>query len=302
MSSFGDDRLLLERFIEQPRHIEFQIFGDARGEVIHLFERDCSIQRRHQKVVEETPAPRFNDELRRRMSKAAVAAASAVSYLNAGTVEFIVTPSGEFFFLEMNTRIQVEHPVTEMTLDVDLVRAQFTVAEGNPLPWRSQDLRQRGHAIECRVYAEDPDDGFLPQAGIIRRFAAPAGPGIRVDSGVHVGSEVQVNYDPLLAKVIAWAEDRDSAIERLVRALDEFVILGTTTNTGYLRRVVEHPEFHAGKTNTEFLARHADELLSSSDEAVAVAAVLAGMSRRSSKTLAERQATVWETAGPWGRW
>ncbi len=184
MKAFGDDRLLLERYIEEPRHVEFQIFGDGNGNVLHLFERDCSIQRRHQKVIEETPAPRYSEELRQRMAAAAIAAARGVDYRNAGTVEFIVTPEGEFYFLEMNTRLQVEHPVTELVTGVDLVRAQIDVAAGKPLPWKQEDLRQRGHAIEVRVYAEDPDDRFLPQSGTIAQYREPGGPGVRVDAGV----------------------------------------------------------------------------------------------------------------------
>ncbi|HVR41094.1 MAG TPA: biotin carboxylase N-terminal domain-containing protein, partial [Thermoanaerobaculia bacterium] len=190
MKAFGDDRLLLERYIEEPRHVEFQVFGDQHGNVVHLFERDCSIQRRHQKVVEESPAPRYSEELRQRMAKAAIAAARGVAYENAGTVEFIVTPEGEFYFLEMNTRLQVEHPVTELVLGIDLVRAQIDVASGKPLPWTQDELQQRGHAIEVRIYAEDPDDRFLPQSGTIAFYAEPAGPGVRVDAGVTRGSEV----------------------------------------------------------------------------------------------------------------
>src|SRR5204862_316646 len=201
------------------RHVEFQIFGDARGEVVHLFERDCSIQRRHQKVVEETPAPRYTDALRQRMAQAAVAAARGVGYRNAGTVEFIVTPEGEFYFLEMNTRLQVEHPITEQVAGVDLVRAQIDVAGGKPLPWRQESLRQCGHAIEVRVYAEDPDDRFLPRSGTIGFYAEPSGPGVRVDAGVSQGSEVGVSFDPMLAKLVCHAESREACIDRLDRAL-----------------------------------------------------------------------------------
>ncbi|MGZ4809110.1 MAG: acetyl-CoA carboxylase biotin carboxylase subunit, partial [Thermoanaerobaculia bacterium] len=182
LKAFGDDRLLLERYIEEPRHVEFQIFGDSRGNVVHLFERDCSLQRRHQKVVEESPAPRYSHELRRKMGDAAIAAARGVNYRNAGTVEFILTPEGEFYFLEMNTRLQVEHPVTELVTGLDLVRAQIDVADGGPLPWKQEQLRQRGHAIEVRIYAEDPDDRFLPQSGTIGFYREPAGPGVRVDA------------------------------------------------------------------------------------------------------------------------
>lgn len=301
-AAFGDERLILERFIEQPRHVEFQIFGDEEGNVVHLYERDCSIQRRHQKVIEETPAPRYSEELRRRMGEAAVAAARAVDYRNAGTVEFLLTPQGEFYFLEMNTRIQVEHPVTELVLDVDLVRAQFEAAAGRPLPWSQEQLRQRGHAIECRVYAEDPDEGFLPQAGMVRAYTEPAGPGIRVDSGITLGSEVLVKYDPLLAKVIAFAEDRAGCLTRLDRALGEFVILGTSTNLSYLRRIIRHRDFQEANLSTGFLGDHAAELHASPGEAVAVAAVLAPARRSTSRAAARsRTAGVWETVGRWGR-
>src|SRR5687767_3839148 len=244
--AFGDDRLLLERYIEEPRHVEVQVFGDSRGEIVHLFERDCSLQRRHQKVVEESPAPRYSEELRKKMTTAAIAAARGVKYENAGTVEFIVTPQNEFYFLEMNTRLQVEHPITELVTGVDLVHAQLQVAAGSPLPWKQSDLRQRGHAIEVRIYAEDPDDRFLPQTGTVALYREPSGPGVRVDSGVMQGSEVGVSFDPMLAKLIAFAETRDAAIARLDRALHDFVILGVKTNTSWLRRVITHDGFRAG--------------------------------------------------------
>jgi 3-methylcrotonyl-CoA carboxylase alpha subunit len=256
MKAFGDDRLLLERYIEEPRHIEFQVFGDAHGNVVHLFERDCSIQRRHQKVVEESPAPRYSDELRQRMAKAVVAAANGIDYRNAGTVEFIVTPGGEFYFLEMNTRLQVEHPVTELVTDVDLVRAQIDVAAGKPLPWKQDSLAQRGHAIEVRVYAEDPDDRFLPQTGTIALYREPSGPGVRVDAGVGEGSEPGVKFDPMLAKLICFASDRDACIDRLDRALRDYIILGTKTNVSWLRRVVTHEAFRDGRVSTRFLEDH----------------------------------------------
>ena len=256
MKAFGDSRLLLERYIEEPRHVEFQIFGDAHGNIVHLFERDCSIQRRHQKVVEESAAPRYSEELRQRMAKAAIAAARGVDYRNAGTVEFIVTPDNEFYFLEMNTRLQVEHPVTELVVGVDLVRAQIEVARGNPLPWKQEELAQRGHAIEVRVYAEDPNNRFLPQSGKIALYREPSGPGVRVDAGVQEGSEVGVKFDPMLAKLIAFAPTRDAAIDRLDRALRDYVILGTKTNVSWLRRVVTHEAFRDGRVSTRFLEDH----------------------------------------------
>ncbi|HVR42425.1 MAG TPA: biotin carboxylase N-terminal domain-containing protein [Thermoanaerobaculia bacterium] len=305
LRAFGDDRLLLEKLVEQPRHVEFQIFGDARGEIVHLFERDCSIQRRHQKVIEETPAPRFTDDLRARMGESALAAARGIGYRNAGTVEFILDPGGAYYFLEMNTRLQVEHPVTEMVLGVDLVRAQIETAGGAPLPWERGALRQRGHAIEARIYAEDPDQGFLPQTGTLSRFDLPAGPGVRVDSGVGEGSEVTVRYDPMLAKVIAWGETRETSIDRLVRALEETVVFGVTTNASYLRRVVRHPQFRQGRVGTHFLTAHERDLHPPDPiEAAAVAAVLSAEARGARSASPDEGAvvpSVWDLAGGWGR-
>jgi len=300
--AFGDDRLLLERYIEEPRHVEVQVFGDSRGEIIHLFERDCSIQRRHQKVVEESPAPLYSEELRKKMTKAAVAAAKGVNYENAGTVEFILTPKGEFYFLEMNTRLQVEHPVTELVTGVDLVRAQIEVASGKPLPWKS--VEQRGHAIEVRVYAEDPDDRFLPQSGRIERYVEPSGPGVRVDAGVMEGTEIGVSFDPMLAKLICCAEDRNEAIDRLDRALHDYVILGLKTNVSWLRRVVIHEAFRAGKVSTRFLQDHESDLRPPlSTVAPLIAAALASTPRRQPATGNRQQEvpTVWDTLGAWGR-
>jgi acetyl/propionyl-CoA carboxylase alpha subunit len=303
--AFGNDRLLLERFVQRPRHVEFQVFGDAQGNVVHLFERDCSIQRRHQKVIEESPAPRFPEELRRKMAKSAVDAARGVGYRNAGTVEFILTPDGEYYFLEMNTRLQVEHPVTEMVLGVDLVRAQIEVAAGKPLPWGEGALAQRGHAVEARIYAEDADEGFLPQTGVVRRFDVPAGPGLRLDSGVGAGSEVTVSFDPMLAKLTAHAETRELAIERLATALEQSAIFGVTTNTSYLRRVLRHPAFIAGDVSTHFITEQERDLhRKPSFETAAVAALLAplGSKARSAESASGAQLpTIWEQAGGWGR-
>jgi 3-methylcrotonyl-CoA carboxylase alpha subunit len=303
--AFGDDRLLLERYIEEPRHVEFQIFGDTRGNIIHLFERDCSIQRRHQKVIEESPAPRYAEELRAKMGDAAVAAARGVSYRNAGTVEFILTPDNEFYFLEMNTRLQVEHPVTELVTGVDLVRAQIHIAAGEPLPWKQEDLQQRGHAIEARIYAEDPDDRFLPQSGTIALYREPAGPGIRVDAGVTRGSRIGVSFDPMLSKLICYAENRDAAIDRMVHALRNYVVLGTTTNISWLARVVAHPAFRAGDVSTRFLDDHAEELRRTMpDDAALVAAAIASTPRKRQAVASSDDtsiASVWDTIGPWGR-
>lgn len=302
MKAFGDDRLLLERYIEEPRHIEFQIFGGHDGELVHLFERDCSIQRRYQKIVEETPAPRYTDKLRQKMAKAAIAAAEGVGYRNAGTVEFIVTPQGDFYFLEMNTRLQVEHPVTELVLDVDLVRAQIEVAGGAKTPWKQKDLQQRGHAIEVRVYAEDPDDRFLPQSGTIAFYQEPGGPGVRVDAGVTQGSEISVRFDPMLAKLICYAESRDACIDRLDAALRHYIILGTRTNLGFLRRVVAHRAFREGKVSTRFLSDHADSLRREVPEVVPqIAAALASVPQKAPATGNRELGTVWGSLGNWGR-
>jgi len=297
--SFGDDRLLLERYIEEPRHVEFQIFGDGHGKVLHLFERDCSIQRRHQKVIEESPAPRYSEELRGRMANAAIAAAAGVDYRNAGTVEFIVTPEGEFYFLEMNTRLQVEHPVTELVAGVDLVRAQLDVASGKPLPWTQEQLAQRGHAIEVRVYAEDPDNRFLPQSGAIAAYREPSGPGVRVDAGVTRGSEISIKFDPMLAKLICYAEDRASCIDRMSRALSDYVILGTRTNLSWLRRVITHPAFRDGRVSTRFLQDHEADLQPRVPEVVPeIAAALAALPRRAAATSTQtRLPSVWDLVG-----
>src|SRR5437660_365097 len=303
--AFGDDRLLLERYLEEPRHVELQVFGDGRGEIVHLFERDCSIQRRHQKVVEETPAPRYSDELRAKMAKAAIAAARGVGYRNAGTVEFIVTPNNDFYFLEMNTRLQVEHPITEEVAGIDLVRAQIAVAGGAALPWRQDDLRQRGHAIEVRVYAEDPDDRFLPQSGTIAVYRQPAGPGVRVDAGVGEGTQIGVSFDRMLAKLICHAPTRDLCIDRLERALRDYVILGTKTNVSWLRRVIAHPAFREGRVSTRFLQDYESDLQQPMPEEVqAIAAALArvaapapGHGGRSGR----RYTDVWNSLGTWGR-
>ncbi len=258
-AAFGDGTLYVERLIETPHHVEVQIVGDTAGHVVHLFERECSTQRRHQKVIEESPSPTITAALRQRMTDAAIRAARAVGYTNAGTFEFLVDAARgsrddvPFYFLEMNTRLQVEHPVTEQVVGVDLVRAQLLVASGEPLPWTQGALAQRGHAIEARVYAEDPAHGFLPQAGRLLLYREPQGPGVRIDSGVREGDTVSVHYDPLLAKVIATAETRALAIDRLASALRAFPILGIRTNIPFLIRVLDSEAFRAGRIHTGFL-------------------------------------------------
>ncbi len=254
--AFGDGTLYLEKCLERPRHIELQIFADRHGNCVHLFERECSIQRRHQKIVEEAPSVALDPATRQAMGAAAVAAARAVHYEGAGTVEFLLDANGSFYFLEMNTRLQVEHPVTEMVTALDLVRMQLEVAAGAPLPEAALEPVLRGHAIECRVYAEDPAAGFLPASGTVVRIRHPGGPGVRVDGGLRDGMEVSIHYDPMLAKIITFGRDRTAAIERMRRALAECVILGIPTNLTHLQAILEHEAFVAGELTTGFLTEH----------------------------------------------
>ena len=252
--AFGDGTLFLERYIPRARHVEIQVLGDNHGNLVHLFERECSVQRRHQKIIEESPSPFLDEELRGLMSRTAVKAARAARYTNAGTVEFIVDPvTRSFYFLEMNTRLQVEHPVTELVTGLDLVRWQIRVAAGEPLPFGQEDIRARGHAIECRLYAEDPSRGFLPAGGSLLRFIPPAGPGLRVDAGFAEGDSVGLHYDPLLAKIICLAEDRPAAIARMRQALRRMAVLGVVTNWEFLRRLVDEPDFEEGKVHTTWI-------------------------------------------------
>jgi acetyl/propionyl-CoA carboxylase alpha subunit len=292
----------VERLVERPRHIEIQVLADHHGHVVHLFERECSLQRRHQKVIEESPSPVLTSTLRARMGDAAVAAARAAAYRNAGTIEFLVEGTGDdarFFFLEMNTRLQVEHPVTEGVTGLDLVHAQLHIAAGEPLPWTQESLVQRGHALECRVYAEDPAQEFLPQAGPLLVYREPRGPGVRVDSGVAEGDEISVHYDPLLAKVIVHAETRAAAIARASAALRDFPVLGIRTNLPYLLAVLAHPTFARGDVDTRFLDRETPAITATLAAArvpeSAVAAAVAEFSSRSSRT------QVASLAAPGGR-
>jgi len=256
LNSFGDERLLIEKYLADAHHIEIQVFGDKYGNLVHLFERECSVQRRHQKIIEETPSPLLTAKLRAEMGKAAVAAAKAVDYYNAGTVEFIVDPkTSKYYFLEMNTRLQVEHPVTELVVGIDLVQWQIRVAGGEKFPFKQGDLNQRGHAIECRVYAEDPAKGFLPSTGKLLQYIEPHGPGIRVDSGFGAGSEVTHFYDPLLAKLIVHAGNREAAVQRMQAALKEFIVHGVVTNIDFMQAVLAHEDFAKGKVTTRWVER-----------------------------------------------
>ena len=255
LRSFGDSEVYIEKFIESPRHVEMQIFGDTHGNVIYLAERECSVQRRHQKVLEEAPCSFVDPDMRRRMGEVAVQVAKAANYCNAGTVEFLVDAHKNFYFLEMNTRLQVEHPVTEMVTGIDLVQLQFRVAAGEPLPLKQNDIVLRGHAMELRIYAEDPDNNFFPSPGRITRIISPSGPGIRRDSGMYEGWVVPLDYDPLLAKLIAYGENREQVINRLRRALGEYFIGGIKTNLSLFRRILLHPDFQSGRVDTGFLDR-----------------------------------------------
>jgi acetyl-CoA carboxylase biotin carboxylase subunit len=254
-SAFGDGSVYIEKYIESPRHIEFQILGDQQGNLVHLFERECSIQRRHQKLVEETPSVALDNQLRERVGDLAVRAAKIVGYTNAGTIEFLYD-GDHFYFLEVNARIQVEHPITEWTTGVDLVKQQLLVASGESLAFSQDSISQRGHAIECRIYAEDPGNDFLPSPGRILSLHEPSGPGVRTDSGVYAGFEVTRFYDPILSKLVVWGEDRETARQRAVLSLSGYVISGIKTTIEFLRDVIAHPEFIQGRTYTDFLQKN----------------------------------------------
>lgn len=283
-AAFGNPAVFLERFVDTPRHVEVQIFGDTHGTVVHLLERECSIQRRHQKIIEEAPSPAVDDALRTRLGEAAVAAGKAIAYVGAGTVEFVLGQDGRFYFLEVNTRLQVEHPVTELVTGLDLVRLQLLVADGLPLPEEALTATASGHAVEARLYAEDVDAGFLPATGTLDRFDVPAMNGVRVDAGVANGSEVGVHYDPMLAKVIAYGRTRDAACRRLARVLHETRVHGVVTNRELLVGILREPEFRSGGIDTGYLERHDPSVLGRTPpEAVrlhAFAAALAGQAER----------------------
>jgi acetyl-CoA carboxylase biotin carboxylase subunit len=305
--AFGDATLLLEKYLVRPRHVEIQILGDHFGNRVHLFERECSIQRRHQKIVEETPSPAMTPALRQRMAEAALRLAAAVDYTSLGTVEFLLAPDGTFYFLEMNTRLQVEHPITELVTGVDLVHQQLRVARGERLAFTQAQLTQRGHAIECRLYAEDPAHGFLPATGRIAVLREPAGPGRRIDSGLALHTEVTPYYDPILAKLVTYGLTRQEAICRMQDLLREYTVLGVTTNRQFLLEVVSSQAFAEGDTDTTFLARHFAAWQPDTavpDEIVAVAALGELLQRRGQ--LAARATTSPAAAGepfvsPWQR-
>jgi len=297
-SAFGSGALILEKALEGARHVEVQVMGDGSGRIVHLFERDCSLQRRHQKVIEEAPSPAVDDALRQRMGAAAVAAARAVAYTGAGTVEFLLGPDGAFYFLEMNTRLQVEHPVTELVTGLDLVALQIRIAAGEPLPFRQDEVRLSGHAIEARLYAEAPHHGFLPQAGRLAAWEPPSGPGLRVDHGLVAGQAVSPHYDPLLAKIAAHGADREEARRRLIEGLEATAALGVATNRAFLLDCLRHAEFAAGRATTAFTARHFAAIAVPSADEAALALAAALWFEASARRHGHDPARTWSSSGP----
>ncbi|WP_316813940.1 acetyl-CoA carboxylase biotin carboxylase subunit [Pedobacter heparinus] len=279
LSAFGDGSVFIERYVSSPRHIEIQVLGDTHGNIVHLFERECSVQRRHQKVIEEAPSSVLTAEIREKMGKCAVDVARSVNYVGAGTVEFILDENLEFFFLEMNTRLQVEHPVTEMITGLDLVKEQIRIARGEKLAYQQEDLHISGHAIELRVYAEDPENNFLPDIGVLQTYKTPKGNGVRVDDGFEQGMEIPIYYDPMIAKLITYGKDRDEAIARMVRAIDEYQITGIQTTLEFGKFVMQHDAFKSGKFDTHFVAKYfnAGRLKTQNDEEALMAALMAAL-------------------------
>jgi len=305
-SSFGNDELLMEKYLEKPRHIEFQILADEHGKVIHLFERECSIQRRHQKVIEETPSVALDEDLRARMGEAAVKAAASIGYTNAGTVEFMLDKDKNFYFLEMNTRLQVEHAITEMTTGVDIVQWQLRIASGEHLALQQDKIQQRGHAIECRIYAEDPEHEFMPSTGKLKAVEVPDGVNIRHDTGVREGLEITPFYDPMLAKLIVHAETREDAIKKMHWSLSNYITLGVTTNVPFLRAMVENDAFRRGDIDTDFIEKHFKNWTMSSELPVEVliAAALddyrrAPVEHTNGQKRGEDEHSPWKSAGAW---
>jgi acetyl-CoA carboxylase biotin carboxylase subunit len=306
-SSFGDETVFLEKYVDRPRHIEVQVLADTHGNCIHLGERECSIQRRHQKLIEEAPSPVIDEGVRAAIGAMAVKAAKACGYVSAGTVEMLRGADGSFYFMEMNTRLQVEHPVTEMIYGIDLVKAMIGIAAGRTLPWTQDQIVPRGHAIECRIIAEDPARNFMPAPGTIRALRAPSGPGVRYDGGVYGGFTVPVHYDPMLAKLITWGGDRREAAARMARALDELRVDGVKTSIAFHRRVMTHPSFLAGDLHTGFLEEHPELLSPGTDPWLSEVAVLAAavahfrrleqLSQRAPQTGAGSRGSDWKRAG-----
>jgi acetyl-CoA carboxylase biotin carboxylase subunit len=307
-AAFGDESVYLEKYIEDPRHVEFQVLADNHGRIVHLFERECSIQRRHQKIVEETPSQALTPELRHKMGETARKVLQVSGYNNAGTVEFLLDRNKNFYFLEVNARLQVEHPVTELTTGVDLVQQQIRIAAGENLALKQEELAQRGHAIECRIYAEDPSRNFLPSSGKILFLREPRGPGVRHDGGIYTGWEVPIYYDPILAKLIVWAETREGACDRMAAALNDYVVLGISTTIPFLKDVISHPRFREGATTTAFIKNHFEgwREKETTAEGTTLALAAAALDELSASPLAQKAgAQRKEVYSPWqtiGRW
>jgi acetyl/propionyl-CoA carboxylase alpha subunit len=300
MNAFGDDAIFLERYFTSVRHIEFQILADTHGHTLHLYERECSIQRRHQKIVEETPSVALTAELRAAMAQAAIQAAQAVGYLNAGTVEMLLDDQQRFYFLEMNTRLQVEHPITEMLLGIDLVKEQIRIAAGEPISFTQAQLQPRGHALEVRLYAEDPDRNFMPTTGKVQLLREPQAYGVRVDSALYPGMEVTPYYDPMLSKLVTVGHTRAEAIARMQEALRQYQILGVTTNQAYLQRVLAHPQFASGAIDTHFIQHYADDLAPVATSPPApVLAALAWMEQQHTASVMTAVASEGDPYNPW---
>ncbi len=304
-AAFGNNAVYLEKYLKKPRHVEFQILADTHGNIVHLLERECSIQRRYQKIIEETPSPAMTPELREEMGQAAVSAARASGYVNAGTVEFLLDTDGRFYFLEVNTRLQVEHPITEMITNIDIVRQQIQIASGMPLDFTQKDIIGRGHAIECRIYGEDPGNRFFPSPGKISYIKEPTGPGIRNDCGVYSGFEVPMEYDPIISKLIVHAADRKQAVSRMINALSQYVVLGIKTPIPFLMDVLASEPFQKGETYTDFIDTWFDGWQQNSDEAdLAVLAhiidEMAGEKRQQAESsVSYENETPWQTLGNW---
>ncbi|AOM77527.1 acetyl-CoA carboxylase biotin carboxylase subunit [Pedobacter steynii] len=301
-SAFGDGSVFIERYVSSPRHIEIQVLGDTHGNIVHLFERDCSVQRRHQKVVEEAPSSVLTAEIREKMGKCAVDVARSVNYVGAGTVEFILDEKLDFFFLEMNTRLQVEHPVTEMITGLDLVKEQIRIARGEALSYRQEDLQINGHAMELRVYAEDPENNFLPDIGVLSTYKTPKGNGVRVDDGFEQGMEIPIYYDPMIAKLITYGKTREEAMDRMIRAIDEYEITGIKTTLGFGKFVMQHEAFRSGDFNTHFVSKYfsPDRLKETDGQEAMIAAVVAAMSYKKAAIPVQSQLQT-ETLSNWKR-
>ncbi len=306
-SAFGDESVYLEKYIEEPRHVEFQVLADNHGHVVHLFERECSIQRRHQKIVEESPSQALDSKLRAKMGETAKKVIQVSGYNNAGTVEFLLDKNKNFYFLEVNARLQVEHPVTEFITGVDLVHQQITIASGEKLAISQDELEQKGHAIECRIYAEDPFNKFLPSAGKVFFLKEPSGPGVRHDCGIYSGCDIPIFYDPILAKLIVWAENREMSCQRMISALDDYVILGIQTTIGFLKDVIAHPKFQIGETTTSFIEKYFAQWggKEKTEEACMIAALASAFDSQSKsfgpQVLTDRDVapSPWQTLGKW---